>query len=160
TGALYWPAIHCGFVVIDDDRYILENPWVTRGLTLAGLKWALVTTYMANWHPLAWMTHQLDYSLWGSFAGGHHLSNIVLHACNTLILFLLLKRLTGSVWPSFMVAALFSWHPMHVESVAWVAERKDVLSTFFFLLTIAAYSKYAQSPPLNLPPRASGTGAV
>jgi tetratricopeptide (TPR) repeat protein len=144
TGVLYWPAVRSRFVVIDDDLYILDNPGVKRGVDLAGLKWAFTTTYAANWHPLTWISHQLDYSLWGTFAGGHHLTSILIHALNTLLLYLLLKRLTGSVWLSFMVAALFGWHPMHVESVAWIAERKDVLSTFFFLLTIGAYARYAQ----------------
>jgi tetratricopeptide (TPR) repeat protein len=145
TGVLYWPAVQSRFVVIDDDLYILENPGVTRGVDFAGLKWAFTTKYAANWHPLTWLSHQLDYSLWGTFAGGHHLTSILIHALNTLLLFVVLKRLTGAIWPSFMVAALFGWHPMHVESVAWIAERKDVLSTFFFLLTIGAYARYAEA---------------
>ena len=150
TSALYWPVIQARFVVVDDDLYILDNPRVRGGLNLQGFKWAFTSTYAANWHPLTWISHQMDYALWGKFAGGHHLTSLVFHTLNTLVLFLLLRQLTGSIWRSFLVAALFGWHPLHVESVAWIAERKDVLSTFFFLLTIAAYARYAdcgvQSP--------------
>src|SRR5262249_24239544 len=111
TGLLYWPLVRAQFVVIDDDLYILDNPNVTKGLSVVGLKWALTSTYAANWHPLTWLSHQLDYSLWGTFAGGHHLTSLVLHALNTVLLFLVLERLTGSVWRSSMVAALFGCHP-------------------------------------------------
>ena len=145
TGALYWPAIWAQFANIDDDEYVVDNPWVTRGLGFSGLKWAFTNFYAANWHPLTWISHQVDFALWGTFAGGHHLTGILLHSFNTLLVFLLLQRLTKSLWPSLVVAAFFGWHPLHVESVAWVAERKDVLSTFFFLLTLIAYTKYAES---------------
>jgi tetratricopeptide (TPR) repeat protein len=145
---IYWPATGYDFVVVDDDRYVYENPWVTGGLSTAGLCWAFTSTYAANWHPLTWISHMLDCSLHGLFPGGHHLTNILLHSLNTLLLFLLLKRLTQELWPAALVAALFGWHPLHVESVAWVAERKDVLSTFFLLLTIWAYARYAERKTL------------
>jgi tetratricopeptide (TPR) repeat protein len=143
TLALYWPATTHSFILLDDPAYVSGNPHVTDGLTLAGVKWAFTSGYAANWHPLTWISHQLDCSMYGLYPGGHHLTNILLHAVNTLLLFLALKRLTKSIWPSAVVAALFGWHPLHVESVAWVAERKDVLSTFFLMLTLLAYGKYA-----------------
>ncbi|MEO5803408.1 MAG: tetratricopeptide repeat protein [Verrucomicrobiota bacterium] len=146
TLALYWPATGYDFVVIDDNLYVTENPWVAQGLSWANVKWAFTTTYAANWHPITWLSHMLDFAMFGLFAGGHHLTNILLHTLNTLLLFLLLKRLTQSFWPSALVAALFGWHPLHVESVAWVAERKDVLSTLFLLLTIWVYARYAAAP--------------
>src|SRR5690348_9415699 len=118
TLALYWPVIRYNFVYVDDDLYVTKNRWVAQGFSISNIKWAFTTTHAANWHPITWLSHMLDYSLYGLFAGGHHLTNIVLHAINTLLLFLLLKRLTQSVWPSFFVAALFGWHPLHVESVA------------------------------------------
>ncbi len=147
TLVLYWPATGFPFVQMDDDEYVYENPWVTKGIGLASLKWAFSSTDAANWHPLTWISHLLDFSMYGLFAGGHHLTSLLLHALNTLLIFLLLKGLTKSLWPSFVVAGLFGWHPLHVESVAWVAERKDVLSTLFFLLTLWAYSRYAQRVP-------------
>lgn len=143
---LYWPVAHYEFVYIDDNLYVTQNPWVQKGLIWANVKWALTSTYAFNWHPLTWLSHMLDYTLFGSFAGGHHLTNVVLHGVNAVILFLVCKRLTGAFWPSAMVAALFAWHPLHVESVAWVAERKDVLSTLFLLLTISAYARYCGAP--------------
>lgn len=142
TLALYWPATTYDFVKVDDNLYVTENPWVAQGFSLANLKWAFTTNYAANWHPITWLSHMLDYSMFGLFSGGHHLTNIILHTLNALLLLLLLNRLTGSFWPSLLVAALFAWHPLHVESVAWVAERKDVLSTMFLLLTIWTYARY------------------
>jgi protein O-mannosyl-transferase len=143
TLALYWPATTQGFMLLDDGLYVAENPHVAGGLSLAGLKWAFTSAYASNWHPLTWISHMLDCSMFGLYPGGHHLINILFHAANTLLLFLALKKLTQSPWPSFLVAALFGWHPLHVESVAWIAERKDVLSTFFALLTLLAYACYA-----------------
>lgn len=145
TLALYWPATHYEFVVEDDDLYVFENPWVMNGLCLPSLKWAFTTLHAANWHPVTWISHMLDCSMYGMFPGGHHLTNVLFHGVDALLLFLLLQGLTRRVWPSFIVAALFAWHPLHVESVAWVSERKDVLSTFFFLLTLMAYKKYSQA---------------
>ena len=144
TLALYWPVTRFGFLIFDDDQYVTENSWVMKGLSVAGINWALTATYAGNWHPLTWMSHMADASIYGPFAGGHHATNALLHALNTLLVFLVFKRLTRQVWASALVAALFGWHPLHVESVAWVAERKDVLSTLFFLLTLWAYANFAQ----------------
>jgi len=146
TFALYWPAVHCGFVNFDDGLYVTENPWVQQGLTLEGATWALSTTHASNWHPVVWLSHMADCSLFGMFAGGHHLTNVVLHALDTVLLFLLLNRLTNATGRSAAVAALFAWHPLHVESVAWISERKDLLSTFFWILTLWAYVRYVEHP--------------
>ncbi len=144
TAALYWPTLHHGFIVYyDDNVYITDNPQVTAGLTGPGITWAFRTGYAANWHPLTWISHMLDCQLYGVNPAGHHLTNLLFHIANSLLLFLWLSRLTGTVWRSALVAALFAWHPVHVESVAWVAERKDVLSAFFWLLTLIAYTRYA-----------------
>jgi protein O-mannosyl-transferase len=145
TLAVYWPATRYDFVVMDDDLYVTENPWVMQRLSVDGVKWAFTTVHAANWHPLTWISHMIDYSVYGLFAGGHHLTNILLHTLNTLLLFLLLKRLTGTLWSGAVVAALFGLHPLHVESVVWVSERKDVLSTLFMLLTVWAYSQYVKT---------------
>jgi tetratricopeptide (TPR) repeat protein len=141
TLALYWPVTGYDYVGLDDDLYVYENPWVRTGLCWTTLKWALTATFSANWHPLTWMSHLLDTSLYGPDAGGPHLTNVVLHALNSLLLFLVLARLTGSSWPSLMVAALFAWHPLHVESVAWISERKDLLSMLWWTLAIWAYAR-------------------
>ncbi len=143
TAALYWPMTHHEFVNLDDESYITDNPQVTAGLTGPGITWAFRTGYAANWHPLTWISHMLDCQLYGVNPAGHHLTNLLFHIANSLLLFLWLSRLTGTVWRSALVAALFAWHPVHVESVAWVAERKDVLSAFFWLLTLIAYTRYA-----------------
>ena len=144
TFATYWPVVHCGFTNHDDDDYITQNPHVLTGLTLGNVRWAFDSTHSNNWHPLTWISHALDCQVFGLKAGGHHLVNLCLHTVNALLLFLLLKRLTGATWRGAFVAALFALHPLHVESVAWVAERKDVLSAFFFILTLGAYARYAQ----------------
>src|SRR5438093_580441 len=146
TFALFWPAVYCGFVNFDDGLYVTENPWVQQGLTLDGATWALSTTHASNWHPIVWLSHMADCSLFGMFAGGHHLTNVVLHTLDTVLLFLLLNRLTNATGRSAAVAALFAWHPLHVESVAWISERKDVLSTFFWMVTLAAYLFYVRRP--------------
>jgi protein O-mannosyl-transferase len=144
TLALYWPVRHFEFNNYDDRQYITENPNVQNGLTLPAVKWAFTAVgYAWNWHPLTWLSHLLDVQLFGFNAGAHHFTNVLFHTANTLLLFLLLRRWTGDLWRSVFVAALFGWHPLHVESVAWVAERKDVLSTFFFFLTLLAYTRYA-----------------
>jgi len=146
TLLLYWPAVHYGFIIADDYQYVCQNPAVLKGLSWEGIKWAVWSMYAANWHPLTWLSHMLDCSLYGLYPGGHHLTSVIFHAANAVLLFLLLKRLSGKLWPSAFVAALFAWHPLHVESVAWICERKDVLSTFFLLLTIGAYSRYVERP--------------
>lgn len=144
TMALFWPSVHYDFVAGDDAAYVYENPQVQRGLSLDGLRWAFTTIDAANWHPLTWVSLMADSSMFGGFAGGYHLINFFLHAINTLLLFLLLKRMTSAFWPSAFAAAFFGWHPLHVESVAWVAERKDVLSTLFLILTLWAYLEYTE----------------
>ena len=122
------------FVCYDDEFYVVENPHVRPGVTMPGIAWAFTTFSGGNWHPLTWVSHMLDTSVWGLKPAGHHFTNLMLHAANTLLLFLVFARMTGALWRSALVAALFAVHPLHVESVAWVAERKDVLSTFFGLL--------------------------
>ncbi len=144
TLAVYWPVGRCGFINFDDDRYVTENSHVQAGLTGEGVRWALTSGEAANWHPLTWMSHMLDCQFYGLRPEGHHFTNLVFHIINALLVFVLLRSLTGAVWRSAMVAALFAWHPMHVESVAWVSERKDVLSTFFGLLSLWAYANYAR----------------
>jgi tetratricopeptide (TPR) repeat protein len=145
TFLLFLPVRHNEFLNWDDLTYIANNDHVRGGLTWEGFKWAFTHSYSANWHPLTWLSHALDCQLYGLGPAGHHLTNAVFHAVNAALLFLLLGALTGFVWRSAFVAALFAVHPLHVESVAWVAERKDVLSTFFFLLTLMAYVRYARS---------------
>jgi len=145
TFLCYWPLTHHDFIVFDDHEYILDNTHVTSGLTPAGVAWAFGTGYAANWHPITWISHMLDCSLFHLNPGGHHLTNLLFRTANVLLLFLLLRQMTGSFWRSACVSALFAWHPFHVESVAWASERKDVLSAFFFLLTLLAYVAYTQS---------------
>jgi tetratricopeptide (TPR) repeat protein len=145
TLLVYLPVRHYAFVNFDDPDYVTENPMVQAGLTWSGCQWAFTTWHASNWHPLTWLSHMVDWQLFGLNAGGHHLVNVLFHATNAVLLFLLLLRLTSALWQSALIAALFAWHPLHVESVAWVAERKDVLSAFFGLLTLMAYVRYAQS---------------
>ncbi len=142
TLGLYLPAGWHDFVQYDDQQYVTENPRVQSGLTWAGLHWAF-GYHAGNWHPLAWLSHMLDCQLFGAHAGGHHLTSIFLHAASTALLFIVLNQWTGALWRSAAVAALFAWHPLHVESVAWVAERKDVLCAFFWMVTLLAYGRYA-----------------
>jgi Tfp pilus assembly protein PilF len=140
------PVFSYGLVDYDDIAYITDNSNVRAGLTLSGIRWAFTTGYMANWHPLTWLSHMVDVQLFGENAGAYHAVNLLLHVLNTLLLFAVLRRTTGSLERSALVAALFAVHPMHVESVAWVAERKDVLSTFFWLLTTWAYVAWVARP--------------
>ena len=144
TLLVYWPITRHQFVNYDDEDYVTGNPYVQAGLSAKGLAWVWHSDVARNWHPITMLSHMLDCQLNGMKAGGHHLTSLLLHIANTLLLFLLLRKMTGALWRSGMVAALFALHPLHVESVAWVAERKDVLSTFFFLLTVGAYCKYAE----------------
>ena len=148
TAAVYWQVGGFDFVRYDDDRYITENPIVGKGLSMEGIRWAFSSFEQSNWHPLTWLSHMLDVQGFGLDAGRHHQVNLLFHILNTLILFFILQRMTGALWKSGFVAALFALHPLHVESVAWIAERKDVLSAFFFLLALLAYERYArrQSP--------------
>src|SRR5437667_8165678 len=137
-------ALNHGFVGYDDQNYVLRNPRVTNGLTLDGLQWAFTHVHATNWHPLTTISHMLDSQLYGLEPWGYHLTNILLHAAAAILLFLALRQLTGSFWPSLLVAAVFAVHPLRVESVAWVSERKDVLSGVFFMLALWAYARYAR----------------
>jgi tetratricopeptide (TPR) repeat protein len=146
--ASYCPVIHNGFINFDDDTYILDNPHVKAGLTWSTVKWAFTTFDNANWAPLSWLSHALDCELFGLNSSGHHSMSVLLHSANAILLFLLLQAATGSRWRSLMVAALFALHPMNVESVAWAAERKNVLSMLFFLLALHAYTWYTRKPAI------------
>ena len=146
TVATYAPVWQFGFVALDDPQYVYNNPHIAGGLTPQSIAWALSAGREANWHPLTWWSHALDISLFGLNAGWHHVTNLLLHIANTLLLFGVLRRMTGSIGRSAFVAAVFAVHPLHVESVAWVAERKDVLSALFFMLALGAYVRYADAP--------------
>jgi hypothetical protein len=142
TLVVFLPAARFAFLNYDDNDYVTENGFVKNGLTFAGLKWAFTAFHAGNWHPLTWLSHMADCAMFGLNPGAHHFINILFHAANAALLFALLLRLTEKIWPSVLVAALFAWHPLHVESVAWIAERKDVLSTFFALLALIAYARF------------------
>ncbi|MGB5217556.1 MAG: glycosyltransferase family 39 protein, partial [Smithella sp.] len=148
TLAVFWQVNHYGFV-FDDVVYVNENYHLQTGLTLEGIRWAFSTTYAEFWHPLTWLSLLLDYQLFGSNAGGYHMTNLILHILSTLLLFGLFNRMTGALWKSVFVAALFALHPLHVESVAWIAERKDVLSAFFWMLTLCLYVYYTEKPAVK-----------
>jgi tetratricopeptide (TPR) repeat protein len=143
TLGVFLPVARYDFVNYDDPGYVTENFHVQEGLTWEGTRWAFTSRETANWLLLTWLSHMADCQLFGLKPAGHHLTNVLFHTANALLLFLVLKRMTGAVWRSAFVAALFAWHPLHVESVAWVSERKDVLSTLFFLLSVGAYARYA-----------------
>jgi protein O-mannosyl-transferase len=147
--AAYNPVTRNSFVNYDDEGYILQNAHVRAGLTPDTVKWAFTTYEQTNWHPLTWLSHALDCQLFGLNPAGHHYMSVLLHAANAVLLFLLLQSATGFRWRSLMVAALFALHPINVESVAWAAERKNVLSMLFFLLSLYAYTWYARSPDLR-----------
>jgi Tfp pilus assembly protein PilF len=149
TLAAFWPVFHNAFINYDDPVYVTLNTHLTGGLTWANVTWAFQTGYGGNWHPVTWLSHMLDVQLFGLNAGWHHLTSLLLHVANASLLFLVLKRMTGALWRCAFVAALFALHPLHVESVAWVAERKDVLSTFFFMLTLWAYARYVEVQSLK-----------
>jgi tetratricopeptide (TPR) repeat protein len=149
TVGVYWPVARQGFINFDDPDYVSGNPRVQAGLSLASVQWAFTSLYACNWHPLTWLSHMLDCQIYGLKPGGHHVTSLLLHVVNSLLLFGLLKRLTGAFWRSALVAALFALHPLHVESVAWVSERKDVLCAFFFMLTLGAYARYAEVQSLK-----------
>lgn len=147
TGSVYWQVKDHGFVNYDDPEYVVDNPHVNTGLSADNALWAFTSAgYAANWHPLTWLSHMLDVQLFGLDAGRHHLMNVLFHLANTALLLLLLYRMTGAYWRSVFVAALFALHPAHVESVAWISERKDVLSTLFWLLTMLCYVAYVRRP--------------
>src|SRR5438477_3525218 len=149
TFGIYAQVIGHRFIHLDDALHITENSMVNRGVTLDGLAWAFTTFHAGNWHPLTWTSHMIDSQLFGMFAGGHLLVNALIHTANTLLLLWLLLRTTHARWSSALVAALFALHPLHVESVAWASERKDTLSTFFGLLSLIAYTRYAEAPSIR-----------
>ncbi|HVF71129.1 MAG TPA: tetratricopeptide repeat protein [Chthoniobacterales bacterium] len=144
--AVFGQTVGHQFINFDDGPYIYENPYVSRGLTMQGVVWAFTHVHASNWHPLTWMSHMLDCQLYGLNPAGHHLTNLLLHATTAIVLFFVLRAVSGSLWRSAFVAALFAIHPQRVESVAWAAERKDMLSGLFFVLTIAAYLRYTRNP--------------
>src|SRR3954447_17860696 len=137
------------FINVDDSDYVFRNPMVTGGLTLEGIRWAFTHVYSANWHPLTWLSHMSDCELYGIQPGGHHVTNVLLHGATAILLFLFLRDVTGALWRSGFASALFAIHPLRVESVAWVAERKDVLSGLFFVLTLWAYVRYVRGPSVR-----------
>ena len=146
TWLVFGQTLRHPFVNYDDADYVVKNAQVARGLTLEGIVWAFTHVHSANWHPLTWISHMVDCQLYGLNPRGHHLTNVLLHAATAILLFLLLRQMTGTLWRSAFVAAVFAIHPLHVESVAWVAERKDMLSGLFFVLTLAAYVRYSRAP--------------
>jgi tetratricopeptide (TPR) repeat protein len=149
TFGIYAQVMGHQFITLDDDSYIKDNLMVYRGITLEGVAWAFTTFDQGNWHPLTWIAHMIDSQLFGMNAGGHLLVNALIHVANTLLLFWFLLRTTRARWPSAFVAALFALHPLHVESVAWAAERKDTLSALFGLLSLIAYVRYAEAPSIG-----------
>jgi len=147
--AVYLQVANFDFITWDDDMYVTENAQVKAGLTRQGIRWAFTSIHAFNWHPLTWLSHMTDVQLYGLKPRGHHLTNLVFHLANTILWFLFFLWTTGAKWPAALVAGLFALHPLHVESVAWVSERKDVLSTFFWVLTLWAYAWYAAAPSLR-----------
>ena len=149
TVVVYWPVLQNGFIDFDDDVYVTANSVVRQGLTMKGVGWSFTTFYAGNWHPLTWLSHMLDIQLFDLNPAGHHATSLLFHTANSLLVCYLLYRLTGFLGRSVLVALLFAVHPLHVESVAWVSERKDVLSTLFWLLALLAYHGYALKPSLK-----------
>ncbi len=145
----YWPVARNDFINYDDDDYVVGNEFVNRGLSVQSVAWAMTAFHDANWHPLTWLSHMIDCQLFGPAPAGHHLVNLGLHAVNSMLLYCVLLRMTRAAWPSLAVAAFFAVHPLHVESVAWVAERKDVLSTMFGLWPSRAWLSYLARPGLG-----------
>ena len=151
TLVVFLPAGSYQFVNYDDTDYVTENPFVKNGLNGTDIKWAFTAFHAGNWHPLTWISHMADCQFFGLNAGAHHFVSVLFHAMNAALLFTLLLRLTGKIWPCAFIAALFAWHPLHVESVAWISERKDVLSTFFALLALLSYAKYVEASKVQNP---------
>ncbi len=144
--AVYGAAVRAGFLNFDDPGYVTGNQWVNHGITAAGVRWAFTSIDWFYWQPLTWLSHMLDCQLWGLWPAGHHLTSVLFHVANTLLLFALLRRLTGAYWRSAAATALFALHPLRVESVVWIAERKDLLSSFWFLAAIWLYLNYVERP--------------
>src|SRR5262249_49524218 len=148
TWAVFFQTLRYDFVNYDDPRYVYQNTRITSGIDLANIAWAFSHVHSENWHPLTTITHMLDCQLYGLKAGWHHFTNLLLHCVAVVLLFLALVRMTGALWRSGFVSAIFAVHPLHVESVAWIAERKDVLSAVFFMLTLLAYLHYTRAPSI------------
>ena len=146
TFLLYLPTAGFDFINLDDASYVGENPLVNAGITVDSILRVFFSSHSSNWHPITWLSHMLDYKLFGLNAGSHHIVNVLIHTANSILLFLILHAMTSATWKSFLAAALFAWHPLHVESVAWISERKDVLCAFFWILTLWAHWRYAQKP--------------
>src|SRR4029079_1870399 len=146
TAAVYAPVLGYGYINYDDPDYVVENPAVRAGLRVSTVRWALRSVEHMNWHPLTWLSHALDWQLFGTHAGGHHASSLVLHLATVVAVFLAFRSLTRAPWRSLAVAAFFAVHPINVESVAWLSERKNVLSGLLFAMTLAAYAFYARRP--------------
>src|SRR5581483_3061098 len=144
TICVYLPALQCGFLYFDENFFVLSNPHVNTGLTWANISWAFYNQDYSNWFPLTWLLHMLDVQIYGLNPWGHHLTNVLFHAFNTVLLFLVFRKMTGANWRSLAVAGLFSLHPLHVASVASISEHKDVLSTMFWLLAMLAYARFAE----------------
>jgi len=145
--AAFWPGLQASFVIIDDAEHVFANPMVLSGLNADSVRWAFENTNVtSNWHPITWLSHMLDVEMFGQAASGHHLTSIVIHSIDVVLLFAILRTATGALWPSFLAAALFAVHPLRVESVVWIAERKDPLSTLFGLLSTVAYFRYVRMP--------------
>jgi Flp pilus assembly protein TadD len=149
TLAIFWQVHQYDFVNIDDDEYVKGNYHVQSGMTLDGISWAFSTNAAGFWHPLTWLSFMFDYQIHGLNAGGYHITNLILHILSTLLLFWLFNRMTGAIWKSAFVAALFAFHPLHVEPVAWIANRRDVLSVFFWMLTLCLYVYYTEKPVIK-----------
>jgi hypothetical protein len=149
TLAVFWQVNQCEFIDFDDNVYVTKNNIVQSGITLAGVRWAFNTTYVEFWQPLTWLSLMFDYNLHGLNPGGYHITNLILHILSTLLLFGLFNRMTGSILKSAFVAALFALHPLHVETVAWISKRKDVLSAFFWMLTLCFYVYYTEKPVIK-----------
>ena len=162
VAGIFLPAVTHDFITYDDPAYVTENAHVKGGLTWENVRWAFQSTEASNWHPLTWLSHMADCQLFGLHPWGHHLTNVLLHALNAVLLFVVLRKMTGALWRSLFVAALFGVHPLHVESVAWVSERKDVLSTTFWMLVLWAYARRTEIMRCLLytsPRRAAGSCA-
>src|SRR5262245_11899526 len=149
TWAVFGQTLAYPFLTYDDPQYVYENAEIAGGLSLPGLTWAFTHTIIGNWHPLTVISHMLDCQLFGLKPEGHHFTSVFLHTTTVILLFVVLRAMTGTLWQSFFVAALFAIHPLHVESVAWISERKDVLSAVFFMLTLGAYTRYVRAPSVT-----------
>ena len=149
TLAVYWQVNQYNFINFDDPYFVIQNSHIRSGITPDEIRWAFSTRFFGLWHPLVWLSFIFDYQLHGLNPGGYHLTNLILHIFSTLLLFWLFNRMTGAIWRSSFVAVLFALHPLHVESVAWISERKDVLSAFFWILTLCLYVYYTEKPVIK-----------